>query len=286
MKKDDFKGIGDNFDVDNAASILKEKGIDMPVDDLAMTMMDKDSKEYQEWRDKRQLKADLWATNEWLKNKKRDFLLKGSIYSEHGVLDHTFDEHKPAKGTPERIAYAKAMGIAYRIGTKREKFNAMLTGLPGRGKTYLAVSILNYIHENANPRLSCMFVSVAKMSSWELRAVKSNDQTEQDKVNNLEKRCAMVDVLVLDDLGSESVFDNSKREKVASDYTQKWLFRIAEARVGMTTIITTNLKGDKQTQVYDGKIVSRLMTRNPDNVVTFDNVEDHRNQPPQTGLGV
>lgn len=286
MRKDDFKGIGDSFDVDNATNILKEKGIDMPVDDLAMTMMDKDSKEYQDWWDKRQLKADLWATNEWLKSQKRDFMLKGSVYSEHGVLNHTFKEHQPKKTDPEWPAYQKAAWMAARIAKDGEKANFMLTGLPGRGKTYLAVSMLNYIHENAKPRLSCMFVSVAKMSSWELRAVKSNDQTEQDKVNNLEKRCAMVDVLVLDDLGSETVFDTSKQDKVASEFTQKWLFRIAEARIGMTTIITTNLSGDEQMRVYDGKIVSRLMTRNPDNVVTFDNVEDHRNQPTQTGLGV
>lgn len=283
----DFASLGGQIDLERAISILKERGIEPPSEDIRMSMMDKDSQEYQDWWDARQMKADLWATNEWLKHKKGDFLYKGSMYSEKNVLEQSFDDHKPPKGTPERAPYAKSMGIAYNLGSKRQIFNTMLTGLPGRGKTYLAVSILNYIHEIADPRLSCMFVSVAKMSSWELRTVKSDDQTEQDKVNNLEKRCAMVDVLLLDDLGSETMFDTSKGDKVASDFTQKWLFRIAEARIGKSTIITTNLSGNELTRIYDGKIVSRLMTSDPDHVVTFGaDVPDHRNRPQQIGLGM
>lgn len=285
----DFKDLqtaAGGFDYNKAVAVLKAKGITAPTDDLAMTMLPKDSDDYKKWWAEHQRRADMAVTNDWFKRSKADFLHRGSIYSEKGVLDHNFDQHKTGLTVEENKVRNAAVAMAYRIAIKHEKFNATLTGLPGRGKTFMAVSILNYIHDNAKPALSCMFVSIAKMSQWELQASTSDDQTKKDQVTKLEQRCEMVDVLVLDDFGSESVFNTSDKRKTASEFTQKWMFRMIDARAGKTTIVTTNLSGERLKMAYDGKLISRLISKDPNNTIDFTGIKDHRNRPTQTGLEV
>ena len=79
-------------------------------------------------------------------------------------------------------------------------------------------------------------------------------------------------MLVLDDLGSESVLVNNSE---ASNFTQKVLFRIADYRKNKPNIITTNNTSVQLRKMYNEKIVSRLLAKNSDNIVVFDG-EDRR----------
>lgn len=134
------------------------------------------------------------------------------------------------------------------------KFNTIFTGVPGVGKSHLAMGMLRAINETANPMMSCLFVSVNDL----FRLIKSSFGKPDSKYSelNMTSLLSSVDLLVIDDLGSEASFRRGEKDKEAGNYTQNVLFGILNAR--QRTIITTNLNSDDLEDVYNAKIVSRL----------------------------
>ncbi|MGL9969467.1 ATP-binding protein [Enterococcus sp. DIV1420a] len=134
------------------------------------------------------------------------------------------------------------------------KFNTIFTGVPGVGKSHLAMGMLRAINETANPMMSCLFVSVNDL----FRLIKSSFGKPDSKYSelNMTRLLSSVDLLVIDDLGSEASFRRGEKDKEAGNYTQNVLFGILNAR--QRTIITTNLNSDDLEDVYNAKIVSRL----------------------------
>ena len=135
------------------------------------------------------------------------------------------------------------------------KFNTIFTGVPGVGKSHLSMAMLKAINENADPMLSCLFASTNDL----LRLIKSSFGNPDSKYTELNMTTLLgnVDLLVLDDLGSEASFERyDKKNKEAKNYTQNVLFGILNAR--QRTIITTNLNSDDLEDVYNAKIISRL----------------------------
>ncbi|MBX9038467.1 ATP-binding protein [Enterococcus raffinosus] len=134
------------------------------------------------------------------------------------------------------------------------KFNTIFTGVPGVGKSHLAMGMLKAINETADPMMSCLFVSVNDL----FRLIKSSFGKPDSKYSelNMTGLLSSVDLLVIDDLGSEASFRREKKDKEAGNYTQNVLFGILNAR--QRTIITTNLSSDDLEDVYNAKIVSRL----------------------------
>lgn len=132
------------------------------------------------------------------------------------------------------------------------KFNTIFTGVPGVGKSHLSMSMLKAINENATPRISCLFVSTNDL----FRMIKSSFGKPDSKYTeiNMTNLLVNVDLLVLDDLGSEASFQ--RQDKEASNYTQSVLFGILNAR--QRTIITTNLTSNNLEEIYNAKIISRL----------------------------
>ncbi|MDT2599454.1 ATP-binding protein [Enterococcus hulanensis] len=135
------------------------------------------------------------------------------------------------------------------------KFNTIFSGVPGVGKSHLSMAMLKAINENADPMLSCLFASTNDL----LRLIKSSFDNPESKYTELNMTSLLgnVDLLVLDDLGSEASFERySKKNKEAKNYTQNVLFGILNAR--QRTIITTNLNSNDLEDVYNAKIISRL----------------------------
>ncbi|OFL85619.1 MULTISPECIES: ATP-binding protein [Enterococcus] len=134
------------------------------------------------------------------------------------------------------------------------KFNTIFTGVPGVGKSHLAMGMLRAINDTADPMMSCLFVSVNDL----FRLIKSSFGKPDSKYSelNMTNLLSSVDLLVIDDLGSEASFRREKKDKEAGNYTQNVLFGILNAR--QRTIITTNLGSDDLEDVYNAKIVSRL----------------------------
>lgn len=187
------------------------------------------------------------------KRKERTYgmLKRSSIVGNDKMFSKTFDNFDVTSNETQKVKM-QAMRIAESY-LAREEFNCILTGQPGTGKSHLAMAILQNVNENAQPYMSCLFVSLIDLLA-EIRE-SFNSQTEGISESQATRLLQRADVLVIDDLGSESNFtsDNSQ----ASDFIQRVLFQILNAR--SRTIITTNLSGQELKKIYNPKIVSRML---------------------------
>lgn len=143
------------------------------------------------------------------------------------------------------------------------KFNTILSGVPGVGKSHLSMAMLQAINKHADPMISCLFVSTNDL----FRLIKSSFGNPDSKYTelNMTTLLSSVDLLVLDDLGSEASFQRKDRE--AKNYTQSVLFGILNAR--QRTVITTNLNSDDLEDIYNAKIISRLYKGVEDHLIKF-----------------
>lgn len=161
------------------------------------------------------------------------------------------------------IALASARKFAYQYLNRENKFNTIFSGVPGVGKSHLAMSMLKAINENFSPYGSCLFISVNDL----MRLIKDSFNNPESKYTetNMVHLLTKVDILVLDDLGSETSFKRDIRE--ASEFIQQVLFGVLNARE--RTIITTNLNSDELRKIYNPKIISRIFKGVEGHIVTF-----------------
>lgn len=184
---------------------------------------------------------------------KYNLLYKESILQDETLLEAGFKNYIVAE--PEETANKERTLKALNQYRNGEVFNIWLTGNTGVGKSHLAMALLRSLNELDNRKVSCLFVDVDEM----LRRIRDSFNNRDSKytehyVTNL---LANVDYLVLDDLGAET--GDIDTEKRASDYTSRILRGIINARQNKSTIITTNLHRTKLEEMYDKKLVSRLM---------------------------
>ncbi|WP_277630371.1 ATP-binding protein [Atopococcus tabaci] len=201
-----------------------------------------------------------------------DRLQMDSILSDLTLKDATFqsfvtddDESRRNKQQARKIAGSYLEG---------ETFNTLLTGTAGAGKSHLAMAILRAVNENSEPWRSCLFLSLdeflLQIRSTFNNSDRNNHETEQTMID----RVANVDLMVLDDLGAETGFIGTNKK--ATDFTQRVLYNLMNKRQDKSTIITTNLNSDQVTDMYDGKIISRLYRRLEGHIITFENERDRR----------
>ncbi|MSD84443.1 AAA family ATPase (plasmid) [Lactobacillus curvatus] len=217
-----------------------------------------------------------------------DIVLRGAWQSYrrafHGVLQHDSifddDELKPAtfanyeviKGSEAETNLNKARHIAGKYLDRNYKANTIITGVPGVGKSHLAVSILKAVNEHIKPDAACLFVSVNEL----MRLIKDSfsNKSSQFTEQRMVKLLGGVNLLVLDDLGSEASFQSNHQE--ASEWVQQVLFGILNKR--NRTIITTNLSSEELTNIYNPKLLSRMykgVVKN-DGVIKFTNATDDK----------
>ncbi|MGF2053660.1 ATP-binding protein [Vagococcus fluvialis] len=187
-------------------------------------------------------------------------LEKDSIIGDPTLWNASFDNYSTDnEETAKALKLAKI--IAAKYVDKESQFNTILTGVPGVGKSHLAMSILKLVNENFDG--SCLFVSISDV----LRLVKDSFNNPKSKYteNNMTNLLIKADLLVLDDFGSESSFKAENTE--SSEYNQKFLFNVLNART--RTIITTNLTSDQMYRIYNPKIISRLHRGVDGNIIKF-----------------
>ncbi|AYE37793.1 ATP-binding protein [Companilactobacillus zhachilii] len=215
-------------------------------------------------RDERQEQESIKFTKE--NNKvKRKRMFDSSVVSDPIILSKTFDDFNITDKI-QKSEFDKARSIADRI-LNGEKGNFTFSGTPGAGKTLSAVSILNKI-QHSDSSLTCYFASVSMLAQMN----KDSIQYPEIKTDfiNAERCIKQCDILVLDDLGSETSFQKNIKE--ASDYQQAMLFRLADYRAenkNKVNIVTTNNTSKELKRIYNGKIYDRLIASNFDNVIKF-----------------
>lgn len=198
---------------------------------------------------------------------------KLSIWSGDEEIKFKFDDWDVNKQAD--VEKARAVGNqAYKLTQElmTDNFNVTLYGNSGVGKTSLAIAMMTKLRDEADK--SIMVVSTAELVS--LLDNKYTQDDTRERLIDIEKALKEVDVLLLDDFGTEGGAINALKP-VRKDM-QDYLYRVANSRISgdKTTIITTNNTDDQLKQMYNAKTISRLMTKNKDHMIFFTNMEDVR----------
>lgn len=201
----------------------------------------------------------------------RGVLRRKSLVDDNDTFKFSFKSYEAKNGTLEYKNKQLARKIAgeYFQYPNRE-FNSVLLGTPGAGKTHLAMSMLRAVNENAEPAQKCLFIN-AETVFGKIKASFDNSSewwTPENTINLL----TSVDLLVLDDLGSESSM--RMQSDSASNFVQDTLKKILNKQ--KRVIITTNLRSDQLTQVYNPKLVSRMLRGSAGHVIDFNGIKDKR----------
>ncbi len=122
--------------------------------------------------------------------------------------------------------------------------NLLLLGTAGTGKTFLASCIANDLEERG---YSCTFITAFKFNDICRTYHYSFERNRGDALSALSD----TDLLVIDDLGSESII---------REITKEYLFTVVSERMssGRHTIITTNLNPFELESRYGERTASRL----------------------------
>lgn len=183
---------------------------------------------------------------------------------------YTFKDFKAVRGTREYEVKEKSRRLAgIYLKDKKVKFNTIFFGDPGAGKTLLAMSMLKGVNDNAEPPQKCLFINVNKLIDKIFSSF--NNPTEMWTKDKAIEIIGSADLVVLDDLGSESSMTDKGQ---ASEFVQKLLYRISNRPVKL--IITTNLSQDQFKRTYNSKIISRLFANTKNSIVDFSGITDKR----------
>lgn len=134
----------------------------------------------------------------------------------------------------------------------------------GTGKTALSVAMLNELMKVK----SGLFVNLVNLRSLMLMSI--NDERAKQDYNMIIRGMKEVDVLVMDDFGKESGSGG------ATDKMTEILYGIVNARIGKTTIITTNDNLTELNAKYDESLTSRLIPKDKDKIIIFQGIDDYR----------
>lgn len=214
-------------------------------------------------RIKQEKDLSIKYSNQIKKRKTSKVLSKDSIITDDDLKSANFDNFK-VENDEEKNALHISKQSAYQYLDKNNKFNMLITGLPGRGKSHLAISILKAVNEHTEVAQSCLFVSVDEL----FRRIKDSFNYTDNKYSeaNMVRLLNKVDLLVLDDLGSEA---SMNKDKAASDFVQKILFGIFNSRSRI--IITTNLNARELESMYNPKLISRMEKGVEGHLIKFTN---------------
>lgn len=198
---------------------------------------------------------------------KRDSLYNGVAKS------FTFDRWDPLRqGEAKQVEQAtkvkqKALKMAQELSAG-QNFNVGMMGGAGVGKTAMSLAIMDAVQSTR----TVMFVSTAELA--ETMRGQFDDPDLKQRARYIEESMKTVDVLILDDFGTEVSLNTGGAE--ATNFIQRLYFRVASARDGKSTIVTTNETRATLEQMYNPKIISRLLTRDPAHQLNFTALFDLR----------
>lgn len=221
------------------------------------------------------------AYQEFLRRKNRG-AWRLSVWSGSASKRFKFEDWD-VKVQPDSQLAADIGNQAYKLTQKihKQHMNILLLGKGGVGKTSLALAMLYKLAE----KYSVMFVSTT-----ELVAMLSNQYTyidSRERLQKIEAAMKTVDVLVLDDFGTEGgmkvINGSSEHIQPVRKDMQELLFRVADERIDAqrncakrTTIITTNNTQKQLEMMYNPKLISRLLPKAEEQRIKFNGMGDVR----------
>ncbi len=128
-----------------------------------------------------------------------------------------------------------------------KNLNVLLFGSVGTGKTCLAAAVGNELEKRG---FSVVFMTAFRFNDTCLKYHTSFDANRSDMLNSLTDS----DLLVIDDLGTESILKN---------VTLEYLYTVINERMNLKkhTLITTNLTPEQLEARYGERTYSRLFTQ-------------------------
>lgn len=224
----------------------------------------------------RQLNADIWGH---------------SLFSGDQVLSFTFSQWKPDKQANKELAIDLG-NTAWTLSNKfgGNNFNVLLTGGAGTGKTSLALAMAEKAWSDYGK--SRLYVNTMELANWFEQRFEYPEFRQ--KIHDLKKVITgikdvlggwtrpPVDILILDDLGTEGGMRGDRTTNVRKDL-QEWLYQITNSRIDLnknqltgSTIVTTNNTGEELYSMFNEKLISRLIPKNDQFVLNFSGLDDIR----------
>lgn len=201
-----------------------------------------------------------------------------SVWSGNIPIRFEFSKWDIAKQTdPSRAKNLGKQAFVLAKQMEMQNFNVAMMGDRGVGKTSLALAMMDYLMDKGR---SGMFVSTAEL----LRLVgdKYDDSSVAAKLHDIKRSMTEVDVLVLDDFGTEGGMTGNIKP-VHKDL-QDLMYQVSNARVDFEnnqsrgcTIITTNNTKQQLKQMYEGKFIDRVFPNNPKHQLLFEGMKGVRN---------
>jgi DNA replication protein DnaC len=200
----------------------------------------------------KQIELDYFASKQ--RYLTTDVLLRDSIFDDDDVAEYRFDTYSTTPGSEMEANKSKARHIAGQYLNPDFGANTVFSGVPGTGKTHLAMSMLQAVNEHINPPVSCLFVNVNELAA----RIKASYSYPDAGISEADatKMLGDANLLVLDDLGSEAAMRRNNAQE-ATEFVQRVLYGILNKRKGRT-IITTNMTKRQLLDTYNQKLVSRI----------------------------
>lgn len=172
-------------------------------------------------------------------------VLRTLLVAESNVADKSFTFENSTETNKHNLSVYK---MAQKVCEQNALQNILLTGGTGTGKTYLLSCCMD---KCAQLGKSVLFVTAYNLNSLFLESHLSDLATNRIIMDNLTD----VDVLAIDDLGTEKVYKN-----VTAEYT----FQLLNERIARRkqTFISTNLSLADIRERYDERLFSRMLDQN------------------------
>lgn len=180
----------------------------------------------------------------------------------------TFDNFTAEEGSREAALKKRVAMAAEAFAAKKVAHHAVLYGQPGAGKSHLAMALMQKVHETSGQSMS--FINISRLFS----KIKNSfdDPSEYWTKETALKTMTSVDLLCIDDLGTESSMGRSGQE--ATKWAQDVIYDVLENQDRI--IITTNLSERDLKRVYDAKIFSRIFANSKNTRFDFTGISDKR----------